>query len=163
MAGVPIKFRCYQCNQLIGVSRSKVGKVIACPRCGADLIVPEPDEMNSPAPNPTAAGRSTEWMPADVATGDESGGIDLPIELADIRPEDIRAEFAGTPFAGGREPEPPPAPAAIPQPLAPAARRAPGGTTPVDMPPPAATEAAPRSVGPAPDHRPGTRLHSGAG
>lgn len=49
----PIKFRCSQCNKLLGVSRSKVGTVVACPQCSAELIVPDPAEA-PPAPAPKA-------------------------------------------------------------------------------------------------------------
>jgi DNA-directed RNA polymerase subunit RPC12/RpoP len=41
MAGDPIKFRCFQCQKLLGVSRSKAGAVVSCPKCGAGLLVPE--------------------------------------------------------------------------------------------------------------------------
>src|SRR4051812_43340906 len=99
MAGVPIKFRCYQCNQLLGVSRSKVGSVVACPKCATELIVPEPDEAT------TAAQPMTPEMP--VALGQPSPpetteaflsalAADLPVEIADIRPEDIRVEPSNT-------------------------------------------------------------------
>ncbi|MDR3619264.1 MAG: hypothetical protein P4L85_07935 [Paludisphaera borealis] len=36
----PIKFRCYQCNKLLGVPARKVGSIVACPRCQAELQVP---------------------------------------------------------------------------------------------------------------------------
>ena len=39
MAGVPVKFRCYRCNTLLGVTRSKIGSVIACVKCGTELVV----------------------------------------------------------------------------------------------------------------------------
>src|SRR5438270_499892 len=48
MAEGPLKFRCYQCNQLLGVPPKRAGSVIACPRCGADLLVPRPE--SGPAP-----------------------------------------------------------------------------------------------------------------
>jgi hypothetical protein len=54
MPGNPIKFRCYKCNQLLGVSRSKVGTVVACPKCAAELLVPDPDEAPGSAPAPAA-------------------------------------------------------------------------------------------------------------
>ena len=41
MAGPKIKFRCYQCNQLLGVAHSKAGKVVACPKCATELVVPD--------------------------------------------------------------------------------------------------------------------------
>ena len=53
----PIKFRCFECSKLLGVSRSKVGMVVSCPQCGADLIVPDPaepsTEPNPPEPRPS--------------------------------------------------------------------------------------------------------------
>ena len=35
-----LKFRCYRCNQLLAVAPSKVGAIVACPKCKADLVVP---------------------------------------------------------------------------------------------------------------------------
>ena len=40
-----LKFRCYQCGKLLGVSPSKAGRTTSCPSCKADLIVPEPVEQ----------------------------------------------------------------------------------------------------------------------
>ena len=83
MAGLPIKFRCYQCNQLMGIPRSKAGRVVNCRKCGAELVVPEPDESLASG-SPTASSDAAPAFLADLDAG-------LPIELADIRPEDIRA------------------------------------------------------------------------
>ena len=80
MMAVPIKFRCYQCNQLLGVSRSKIGATVACPRCKTELIVP-PSPLN-------AAELSMLYSGAAGAAGGPDSGLDL----VDIRPEDIRAE-----------------------------------------------------------------------
>ena len=85
MAGVPLKFRCYQCNQLLGVSRAKVGTVVACPKCRADLIVPDPDESDL-ASDAEGADSSQSSRLADVS---EEG---ISLDLLDIRPEDIRVE-----------------------------------------------------------------------
>jgi len=116
MAGVPLKFRCYQCNQLLGVSRSKIGTVVACPKCKADLIVPDPAEAE-PAANGDDSGPAPA-MAENVTT--EEGGT---LELLDIRPEDIRVEpgIAWTPAVElpPREPysyDPPPV-SASPAPL----------------------------------------------
>jgi hypothetical protein len=95
MAGAPIKFRCYQCNQLLGVSRSKVGSIVACPKCATELIVPEPEDTLTSGPP------STPEMPVNVGQPSppettplflSALAAGLPIELADIRPEDIRVE-----------------------------------------------------------------------
>jgi hypothetical protein len=42
------KFRCFQCQKLIGAPASKFGKVVHCPRCNAELIVPSPDDEEPP-------------------------------------------------------------------------------------------------------------------
>lgn len=85
MAGVPLKFRCYQCNQLLGVSRGKVGTVVACPKCRADLIVPDPDEAEF----------ASELESTDIASSPRAGEASeegISLDLLDIRPEDIRVE-----------------------------------------------------------------------
>jgi phage FluMu protein Com len=50
------KFRCYQCQKLIGAPASKFGKVVNCPRCRVELIVPSPDDQEPPPepPDPDA-------------------------------------------------------------------------------------------------------------
>ncbi len=57
----PIRFRCSQCNKALKVAPAKAGRVIACPACSAELIVP--DAPVDAASNPVAAG------PPDEATG----------------------------------------------------------------------------------------------
>src|SRR3954453_19410979 len=84
MAGVPIKFRCFQCNQLLGVSRSKAGSIVACPKCATELIVPAPDDGPAAADSPSAPGpETTRAFDAAIAAG-------LPVELSEIRLEDLR-------------------------------------------------------------------------
>jgi hypothetical protein len=100
MAGVPLKFRCYQCNQLLGVSRARIGKVVACPKCKADLIVPDPDEANLPSNGEEAD--STRSAGLNGSDSDEEG---ISLELLDIRPEDIRVE-PGVNWAPPTEPPP---------------------------------------------------------
>jgi hypothetical protein len=46
------KFRCYHCQKLIGTPPSKFGKVVKCPRCEVELIVPSPEGIE-PEPEPT--------------------------------------------------------------------------------------------------------------
>ncbi len=36
------KFRCYQCQKLLGAPPSKIGSIVHCPKCRAELIVPPP-------------------------------------------------------------------------------------------------------------------------
>ena len=41
-----IRFRCYACHQLIEVGSGKLGKVVACPKCKVELLVPDPNDLN---------------------------------------------------------------------------------------------------------------------
>jgi hypothetical protein len=49
---MPIKFRCTQCSQWLGISRSRAGKVVDCPTCGRAVRVPELDGQVKPVPPP---------------------------------------------------------------------------------------------------------------
>lgn len=90
MASVPIKFRCFQCNQLLGVSRAKAGTVVNCPKCAVGLIVPEPMEPSESGTTPVPV--------QDTGTGAEAtrpqgnGALGIEELLSEIRVEDIRVE-----------------------------------------------------------------------
>jgi hypothetical protein len=84
MAAVPIKFRCYRCHQLLGVARSKAGAVVACPKCSAELVVPQPSE---PVTGPASAD-----VTASFEARTDGGDPGLSLDFLDIRPEDIRVE-----------------------------------------------------------------------
>lgn len=81
MARPPLRFRCYRCNKMLGVSPLKAGRVVACPSCGAELIVPEPEAD----PEPNVEGVS----PAEsdfvrLTPGDPSASEELPNVLVDV-------------------------------------------------------------------------------
>ncbi len=106
MAEDHLRFRCYRCNQLIGVSSRRAGTVISCPKCAAELKVPGPEEQTVTAD----ASRSSQGFAAEsrvpvgsTAPTSKSGGNALPAfmqeiaaaipdDLASLRPEDIRVE-----------------------------------------------------------------------
>ena len=112
MPRAPIKFRCVQCNQLLGVSASKVGSVVSCPRCAVELIVPEADD-----PSGVPGAPEPETIPSALS----SLVLDRPDPLDELRPEDIRVEPGLLdPGRGRREPRPiERAPAWSPEPPAP--------------------------------------------
>ena len=39
---MPIRFRCFYCNQLMGISRRKAGTMVRCPTCASQVMVPQP-------------------------------------------------------------------------------------------------------------------------
>ncbi|MGC1722033.1 MAG: hypothetical protein WA746_23850 [Isosphaeraceae bacterium] len=101
-----LRFRCYQCNQLLGVSSRKAGTVISCPRCAAELKVPRPEEqtvtadasrsgysvtpesrvpVSSSAPTSKSGGNALPSFMEEIAAA-------IPDDLATLRPEDIRVE-----------------------------------------------------------------------
>lgn len=119
MAIERLKFRCYNCNQLLSVPETRTGSVVACPKCQADLLIPGREPAASATAAERAAGdndhlglgrRTTE--PSSPREGPLLGDFTeiasiLPVELANLRPEDVRveAEFFGS-QARPREPEP---------------------------------------------------------
>ena len=126
-AETPIKFRCSNCDKHLGVSRSKAGMLVACPRCKAELVVPEPPPeaigLADPAEadagalfrNLVEAKPATAAAPAPVATAEPTPAPFLGLNL------DVSA--------------PAPAPAAPPIRTEPAPKAAPAVPTPT---PPAA-------------------------
>ncbi len=45
---MPIRFRCAYCNQLLGIARRKAGKVVRCPNCAGQVVVPDIEEDRDP-------------------------------------------------------------------------------------------------------------------
>jgi phage FluMu protein Com len=93
-----VKFRCYRCNQLLAVAPSKVGAIVACPKCTADLVVPGAE---SP---PKGEARAQTRSPATADAGEPAASSsplpgffgdappEIPSDVADLRPEDLRVE-----------------------------------------------------------------------
>jgi phage FluMu protein Com len=54
---MPVRFRCSYCNQLLGISRRKIGLAVKCPTCQGQVIVPPRDteEQAAPAMAPVGA------------------------------------------------------------------------------------------------------------
>ena len=84
---MPIKFRCQYCQQLLGISRSRAGAVVDCPRCGRSLRVPELDG-------------SIRQMPDEkTSIRDDSGLISALAELS------VLDDFAEEPSASADPPQ----------------------------------------------------------
>ncbi len=84
------KFRCYQCQKLIGAPRSRFGSVVKCPKCGVELIVPSPDDESLPEPetDPDA------FSPEDLGIRLEPEPLSKPVAstspaLAPVGPDPI--------------------------------------------------------------------------
>lgn len=54
---VPIRFRCTNCDQFMGIARRKAGSMVRCPACRREVAVPidADDDPPSPDPNPPPA------------------------------------------------------------------------------------------------------------
>jgi hypothetical protein len=76
MAKEPIKFRCFQCQKLLGVSPSKAGAVVSCPKCGAGLLVPDLPPEGEPAAFPVVNTEPVNPAPTGTSPG-EFAGLDL--------------------------------------------------------------------------------------
>jgi phage FluMu protein Com len=147
-----LKFRCYQCNQLLASWPSKAGSIVSCPRCKADLVVPAADSTAAADPEASTVGkasgraRSTLTPPINtVPAGLDEMAAAMPADLIGLRPEDLRveAEFFQSLT---RVPEPPqepePAPWVAPAPAASFPRVETGfPAAPASIPPAIETEA----------------------
>jgi hypothetical protein len=128
--GMPIKFRCQHCRQLLGISRQKAGDVVDCPQCGRTLRVPRLDGRIAPLPEP-------EWDLKDSNLAralDELASIGHePDDVPDSAPLDDPAVAVATPVLA-----PPPPRVAVEAPLP---------AVPVSAPQPVRTFAATPSDG----------------
>jgi len=107
------KFRCYQCEKLLGVPDSKLGARIKCPRCGAELIVPSPDDDETPPPGaPEGDGIRLE----DLGLRLEPGPV-APAAVDPLVPDPIAfLQRAAEPDPEPAEFDPDPGPTGLPEP-----------------------------------------------
>ena len=101
LAGERLKFRCYQCNQLLASAPGKAGSIVSCPRCKADLVVPAAESLVSSQTEATPADRQSGAVASTLkpqkassaaAYPDDTAAAAIPADLADLRPEDLRVE-----------------------------------------------------------------------
>src|SRR4051794_10817581 len=104
---MPIVFRCYQCNQVLKTSRSKAGSVVACPKCKAELLVPEPPAQEPAVPEPAPSESGDESDASAVIRSIVSPQTEPPADFPDIRPEDIRVELREEPLVPRKQAERP--------------------------------------------------------
>lgn len=73
---MPIRFRCSNCNRLLGIARRKARATVACPHCHQPVVVPDPgpDDEEIPAPASTPPSRE----PLLPAANGEREPIPLP-------------------------------------------------------------------------------------
>ena len=108
---MPIKFRCEHCHQLLGISRSKAGKVADCPTCGRSVRVPELDGRRDPVPPPqldlndSRLASALDELAQIGLEPDEATPAAAELDHAPPTPEVISPEPLATP-----EPIEPPAP-----------------------------------------------------
>ena len=121
-----VKFRCYRCNQLLAVSPNKVGATVSCPKCQADLVVPGAESPPKGEPRPRPKGpAASEAGPSDPTSKSPplpsflaEMDTEIPAEVADLRPEDLRveAEFFANLTRKPPDTNPVPAPS-VPEPV----------------------------------------------
>lgn len=67
-----VRFLCPACHQLLGIAPRKVGAQVNCPKCGATILVPDPEEpRSSEAADQSAPGEGAAADPALDFTGDD--------------------------------------------------------------------------------------------
>ncbi|GAC1303670.1 MAG: hypothetical protein NVSMB14_11940 [Isosphaeraceae bacterium] len=54
-----IRFRCLGCDGLLNTARVKIGRIVICPRCRSEMIVPDPEALSD------AEGKTLEFPATD--------------------------------------------------------------------------------------------------
>ncbi len=75
----PIKFRCYKCNKLLGVPNRKVGSIVSCPQCRAELRVPRLEAAVEPSVPGAAAEVAVDPSPSSSPSFE---GVTIPADLS---------------------------------------------------------------------------------
>jgi hypothetical protein len=68
---MPIRFRCPQCHQLMGIARRKAGTTVSCTACHSPVTVPAEDDAPMTAPIPAPDPPSPPPPPRDVFDRDD--------------------------------------------------------------------------------------------
>ena len=87
---MPIRFRCPQCDRMLGIARRKSGTQTACPQCGKMLTVPVQDDRTELADldmllNPAANGGAAH-QPQPVAVAPRPAPAPRPPQPAPRKP-----------------------------------------------------------------------------
>ena len=96
---MPIKFRCQQCRQFLGISRAQAGEVVDCPTCGRTIRVPELDGTVKPLPEPGLKFDDTRLKNA----------LDEIAQIGDETPLKEKPDAEGAVVGGGKKDEGKPA------------------------------------------------------
>jgi DNA-directed RNA polymerase subunit M/transcription elongation factor TFIIS len=95
-----VRFLCPACNQLLGITQRKIGAQVNCPKCGATILVPNPEEPESDQPEPEQPAQLAE-QPAtatiELPAGEAQMASTLPDVLADEEelPNDVGFDLLG--------------------------------------------------------------------
>lgn len=101
MSAGSFTFRCGECNRLLGISRSRVGTVVSCPKCGRELVVPDPGDGPAPGGAPgSGAGPSASGSDeaAAVAAGAGTGAAGFPALQIEPEPLSLRPKEPARPY-----------------------------------------------------------------
>lgn len=81
---MPIKFRCPNCSQFLGISRASAGAIVDCPSCGRTIRVPQTDGRVEPLPPPRLDLQDQALQQAldQLANLDSSEDSDSPFVMA---------------------------------------------------------------------------------
>ena len=110
---MPIRFRCSNCNRLLGIARRKAGAMVSCPHCLLPVCVPEPGpDDDDDAVVPAAASARLPSPPTPAMAPVPPLPFDTPPPVTRSAPVPAAKTVAPGPVApGARIPASPPPPA----------------------------------------------------
>src|SRR3954465_401172 len=110
---MPIRFRCFYCNPLMGIARRKAGTTVRCPTCSSQVVVPQRDDEGTDRAGPNEVAEAPLFERNDFdpprRAGAAAGAQPPPPPPAQERldPVPLKKEAAAAPT----ESTPPPRPA----------------------------------------------------
>jgi hypothetical protein len=113
---MPIRFRCPQCNQLLGIARRKAGSTVNCPNCATPVLVPDTDQMPQ-LPDAEAAAQAPAAPPEQPQALFERDDFDALLRATSGGAAEPRGHNSSVHAPTSRPAAPEPAPAPLPDPF----------------------------------------------
>jgi len=106
---MPIRFRCPHCQQLLGIAHRKAGRIVDCPTCHNQLLVPKASKEPEPEAPPAEAKSPALFERSDFDAVLRGPASPQPAPLPPPPPGGYDVEVL-KPAPAGPGPLPPPAP-----------------------------------------------------
>jgi biopolymer transport protein ExbD len=85
---MPIQFRCSNCRQTLSITRRKAGREVECPACGASIMVPTLESLDSSSARAAAA---PDDAATELAAADDLAPVDESLPAGELHAHSARS------------------------------------------------------------------------